>query len=93
MDEFKHYLQIDILKGLAIISVIILHTIPSNIVKTPFSILTIYQAVPIFFVLMATNAFMSFKRRSYKSIAPIYPEYLRNRFKRILYHLLFVWIL
>lgn len=93
MDEFKHYLQIDILKGLAIISVIILHTIPSNMVKTPFSILTIYQAVPIFFVLMGTNAFMSFKRRNYKSIAPIYPEYLRNRFKRILYPLLLVWIL
>lgn len=93
MDEFKHYLQIDILKALAIISVIILHTIPVNMVKNPVSIFTIYQAVPIFFVLMAANALMSFKRHDYKVLASIYPKYLKNRFERIVYPLIILWIL
>ncbi len=93
MDESRHYLQIDILKALAIISVIILHTIPSNMVRHPLSIFTIYQAVPIFFVLMATNAVMSFKRRNYRDLTNIYPKYLKSRFKRVIYPLIILWIL
>ncbi len=91
MDESKYYLQIDILKALAIISVIILHILPSNIVKNPIFIFTIGQAVPIFFVLMATNAFMSFKRRRYGSL--LHSTYLKTRFKRVIYPLIIIWIL
>ena len=93
MDESRRYLQIDILKALAIISVIVLHTIPSNMVKHPLSIFTIYQAVPIFFVLMAINALMSFKRHNYTTLSNIYPKYLKSRFKRVIYPLIILWIL
>jgi len=93
MDEFKHYLQIDILKGLAIMSVIILHTIPAAVVKLPISVFTVYQAVPVFLILMAVTAVMSFKRRGYNHILSIYPEYLKNRLKRLLYPLVIVWII
>ena len=93
MDESRRYLQIDILKALAIISVIILHTIPSNMVRHPLSAFTIYQAVPIFFILMATNAVMSFKRRNYTALSGVYPNYLKSRFERIVYPLIILWIL
>ncbi|WP_424355973.1 acyltransferase family protein [Methanobacterium sp. MBAC-LM] len=93
MNESRHYLQIDILKALAIISVIVLHTIPPNMVKHPVSIFIIYQAVPVFFVLMAVNALMSFKRRNYTVLSSIYPNYLKSRFERIVYPLIVVWIL
>lgn len=93
MNEYKHYLQIDILKALAIISVIILHTIPTDMVRHPLSIFTVYQAVPIFFVLMATNALMSFKRHNYMNLSRIYPNYLKGRFQRIIYPLIIVWML
>lgn len=93
MNESKHYLQIDILKALAIIAVIVLHSIPPNMVKHPLSIFVIYQAVPIFFVLMAANALMSFKRHNYTTLSTIYPKYLKSRFERIAYPLIIVWIL
>lgn len=93
MDESIYYLQIDILKALAILSVIILHTVPSNMVKHPLSIFTIYQAVPIFFVLMATNALMSFKRHNYTTLSNIYPKYLKSRFKRVICPLIILWVL
>ncbi|MGB9979489.1 acyltransferase family protein [Methanobacterium sp.] len=93
MNESKHYLQIDILKALAIISVIVIHSIPPNMVKHPLSIFVIYQAVPIFFVLMAVNAVMSFKRHNYNVLSRIYPNYLKNRFERVVYPLIIVWIL
>ena len=93
MNEFKHYLQIDILKALAIISIIVLHTIPSNMVKHPMSIFIIYQAVPIFFILMAINASMSFKRHKYDVLTSVYPDYLKGRFERVIYPLIILWIL
>ncbi|MCZ3367496.1 MULTISPECIES: acyltransferase family protein [Methanobacterium] len=93
MNKSKYYAQIDFLKALAIISVIILHTIPSNTVTNPISVFSIYQAVPIFLVLMGTNTLMSFKRHNYQVLINIYPPYLKNRFERVACPLIILGIL
>ena len=94
LDESKHYIQIDIIKGLAIIAVITLHVLPGNLAKIPLSIFTIEQAVPIFLVIMGLNAAMSFKRRGYINLSQIYnTSYIKSRFKRLLYPFIFIFIL
>lgn len=63
MDENKHYLQIDLIKAVAIVSVIILHSVPSSITASTISFFTMEQAVPVFLLIMGLNGTMSFKRR------------------------------
>lgn len=94
LNEKKHYLQIDILKGLAILAVIVLHTIPGNLVRNPLSIFTVYQAVPIFFVIMGLNAAMSFKRHNYLTLDKMYNKnYIKSRFERLFYPFIVIFIL
>lgn len=94
MDETKHYFQIDILKGLAIISVILLHSISTSAVKSPLSIFTIYQAVPVFFCIMGINAAMSFKRRNYSTLQQLYSlNSFAHRAMRLLYPILLLALL
>lgn len=111
--EYKHYLQIDLLKGIAIIFVIILHLLPINITNTSNALLmssyltinnsvlinlalnlTLYQAVPIFFVLMGLNMGSSFKRRNYVYFNQLYSkEYFKSRFDRIVIPFIFIFII
>lgn len=83
--EPKYYLQIDIIKALAIISVIILHTLPSTMSKSLIGILTIYQAVPIFFIIMGRNSGSSLKRKNEFSLNKLYSKsYFKSRFTRLI---------
>lgn len=86
MTTHKHYLQIDILKALAIIAVLINHSF-YKIFPTgnPILIFTIYQAVPIFLIILGINAGMSFKRRNYTFLTQMYSkEYFKARLERLL---------
>lgn len=94
LDENKRYVQIDIIKGLAIIAVIILHTIPENLASNPLSIFTLEQAVPVFFVIMGLNAAMSFKRRGYITLGQMYnKKYIESRFERLFYPFIVIFLL
>lgn len=89
-----HKDEIDILKAYAIISVIILHTLPSEISSNLISILTVYQAVPIFFILMGRNLGASYLRRSYKTLGEIYKKkYFVSNFNRIVFPFLLIFII
>lgn len=71
---------------MAIIAVLINHSfykiLPTG---SPILIFTIYQAVPIFLIILGINAGMSFKRRKYVHLTQMYSkEYFKNRFERLM---------
>lgn len=104
MSKTKHYLQIDLLKAYAIISVIILHALlltdlikilhlPQQITVSLYY-LTIGQAVPIFLLIMGRNTGDSFFRRNYKKLSEIFTySYFKARFERIILPFLFIYFL
>lgn len=55
--------EIDYIRGAAIASVIVLHTVPANVLVATWSVFTIWQAVPIFIILMGLNGLQSFLRQ------------------------------
>lgn len=60
-------LQIDILKGLAIIGVLLQHMLSDMFFHDSYAAFHIKQAVPIFVILMSYNLGLSFKRRHYRT--------------------------
>ena len=97
LDENTHYLQIDIIKGIAIIGVIIFHTLPENLpgnlLITSLSIFSVL-GVPIFFTIMGLNAAMSFKRRGYETLSQMYnKKYIKSRFERLFYPFFVIFLL
>lgn len=114
MPKKEHYLQIDLLKAIAIFAVLMLHTFPFiDLHKIPLNPLfvtvistqtidylkiitnfTLFQAVPLFFVIMGFNMGLSFKRRQYTKISQIFTlNYFKGRFKRIVLPVIVVCIL
>ncbi|MFD2244830.1 acyltransferase family protein [Pontibacter ruber] len=59
MKEKQHYQQIDVLKGLAIVAVIALHTFTKATLIQTYAVYHIWQAVPVFLVLMGYNLGLS----------------------------------
>lgn len=93
MDYCKYYSQLDILKGLAIVAVIIGHSLPNQfcVILTTF---TTGIAVPVFLFIMGLNAAMSYKRREYSTFNEMYDkDYLKSRFLRLVPPFLFIFII
>lgn len=91
----KRIQEIDILKGMAIIAVIILHALPAQtlqILGAPFSL---EQALPIFMVLMGFNNTMSFeRRRGGTRLSQLYSKsFLFTKLKRIISPSLLVFVI
>ncbi|MGP0101727.1 MAG: acyltransferase family protein [Solirubrobacteraceae bacterium] len=75
---------IDIIKGLAIVSVICLHTLSTNTLYAIAALFHIWQAVPVFIFLMGRNAASSLERRGSRSVRELYSrQYLASRIDRI----------
>ncbi len=79
----KHIPAIDFIKGIAIIFVILLHSIPKQALESILAIFHLWQAVPLFFIIMGYNMALSFRRRGYTSLASYMEEYVYRRLKRI----------
>ncbi|MHB0976365.1 MAG: acyltransferase family protein [Candidatus Aquicultorales bacterium] len=76
--------QIDLLKALAILSVIAQHAIPHRVFAGALGPFHLWQAVPVFLVVMGFNAHRSFVRRGYGGpLRMDWAAYLANRFSRI----------
>lgn len=58
----NHLENIDFIKGLAAISVILLHTLPESVLYGSFAVFHIWQAVPIFLFITFYLAFRSFEK-------------------------------
>lgn len=84
--------NIDIIKALAIISVIILHSLSNDVLFIVGAPYHVWQTVPIFLLLTGYNSSKSFERRGYNSVKDYYnPSYLWQKFKRLLVPFLIVW--
>jgi peptidoglycan/LPS O-acetylase OafA/YrhL len=75
---------IDIVKGLAIVSVICLHSLSAGTLHRIGALYLIWQAVPVFIFLMGVNAARSFSRRGRRSLRELYSwDYLASRVDRV----------
>jgi peptidoglycan/LPS O-acetylase OafA/YrhL len=82
---------IDALKGIAVISVIILHSVDAEFLMNSFAPLHIWQAVPVFMVLYGINNALSLNKINKLSLKELYSfRLLEKRFSRILIPALFV---
>jgi peptidoglycan/LPS O-acetylase OafA/YrhL len=76
--------QIDLLKGLAIVAVLVLHGLPIRVLRDSWEGLHVRQAVPVFVVLMGMNSAASFTKRGWTGLRDLYLRgYLADRARRI----------
>jgi peptidoglycan/LPS O-acetylase OafA/YrhL len=90
----KHIRQIDILKGLAIISVILIHTFSDQYLMAIGAPFYIYQAVPVFILVAAftsTYALVTYQKRTLTQCYDT--SIIIRRLKRILGPYLIIWII
>lgn len=81
----KHLLEIDLIKGIAIISVILTHCLPYNDNFMVLRMLTTSMALPIFILLLGRNMAASFEKHHYLNSDSLnLVSYFKNRIKRFL---------
>lgn len=79
----KNIYQIDMLKGFAIISVLMIHARDSNFLHRTYSFFHIWQAVPIFLIIMGLNWGFSFNRKGFTTLREYYTiDYFKKCFRR-----------
>ena len=81
--------EIDVVKGLAIIGVIMQHAFTPRLLEQTWDTLWAGQAVPVFFVVMGLNASRSMRRLPLVSLRAMYGgRYFQRRFERLVAPLL-----
>lgn len=89
-----YFPSIDVLKGLAIISVILLHTITDKLLKFTLYPFHIYQAVPVFMVLAGLTLMFTFGNADPKSFKSYYNlKYFNKKILRLVYPFLIILII
>lgn len=86
--------NIDVLKGLAIISVILLHTYDGFLLLGIGAPLHIWQAVPVFMILQGYNNTNSYLRRGFRELEDFLNiKYFMKKFNRLLFPYIVFFIL
>lgn len=86
--------QIDMLKGISVISVIILYTLPSKALLSSLSPYHIWQAVPIFIILSGYTVSLSYLNKEIVNLKDCYESSLLfHRFDRLLKPFIFIWLI
>lgn len=89
----KWNINIDVIKCLAIISVILLHTYQGKFLLQIGAPLHIWQAVPVFIILQGFNNAGSYQRRDFKSLADFKDlSYMWRKMKRLLFPFIIFFI-
>lgn len=87
----KRNYNIDVLKGIAILSVILLHTIPWDyrlLIGSPYHI---WQAVPVFMLIVGYNFAKSAKSKNQETLADLYQvDIIKKRIVKILKPFIFI---
>lgn len=79
-----HYTQIDILKGLAILGVLAMHSIDGSYLRAAGAAFWIWQAVPVFMVLLGMNLGMSLSNAGSTTFTDAYTHlYWDSRWRRV----------
>ncbi|WP_368646131.1 acyltransferase family protein [Alkalibacterium putridalgicola] len=90
----KRNYTIDIIKALAIISVILIHGLSNATLYDILAPYYIWQTVPVFMILMGYNAANSFMRKGYENLPDILARhYLLNKAERILLPFGIIWLM
>ena len=90
MNKRNH--NIDVLKALAIIAVILLHSLPIELLFSSGAPYHIWQTVPIFMLLAGYNTANSYQRRNYEYLNQFYNfSFLYKKIERLVYPFLLVW--
>ena len=85
---------IDVLKALAIVSVILIHALPDSTLYAILAPYYIWQTVPVFIILFGYNSAQSFIRKGYSTLKDIMTlDYIMNKVKRLLLPFGFIWLL
>ncbi|MHA1584814.1 MAG: acyltransferase family protein [Promethearchaeota archaeon] len=89
----NHYFQIDFLKALMIMLVIVDHTVPGDIRNGLGNSLWERISIPIFLIIMGLNVGMSLKRKENQSVQSLYsPKYLLHKVIRYFTPFVVAWI-
>ena len=88
----KHYQQIDVLKGMAIIAVIALHSLTKPELVQSFAIFHIWQAVPVFMIIMGLNLGIGSKPVKTPLSALYNKAYFTKKATRILLPFLIIFV-
>lgn len=88
-----HYQQIDILKGLAIIAVLLLHSLTREQLVDSYALFHIWQAVPVFLVLMGLNLGISYGSKTLHFEHLYTAHYFSRKAMRIVFPLLIIFVL
>jgi len=84
--------QIDNIKGIAIVCVLLLHTVPLAFLIESYSTLFIWQAVPIFLIAIGLTWYYSFRKSDSSTLGELYSgRYIMRRLSRFLTPLLLVF--
>lgn len=86
----KEYNQINILKSIAIMFVLILHSISNQFERSIYTVFHIHQAIPIFMLLIGLNLSLSFRKKMNFKIYP--KKYLISKFKRFVIPYLIIYL-
>lgn len=88
-----YFQQLDILKGVAIISVILLHTIPRDYLVDIFAHFHIWQSVPIFFITLGITMGFSFSQRGGWELRTLLKTYYISRFGRLIAPFIIIFLI
>lgn len=85
--------EIDLLKSISIIFVIIQHSYTLNLLDKYFASFYILQSVSVFIILSGYNLSQSYEKNNVNTLLELYsPHVIVKRFKRILIPFTFIWI-
>ncbi|OJF94722.1 acyltransferase [Alkalibacterium sp. 20] len=85
--------NIDFIKALAIISVILIHGLSHDSLYAILAPYYIWQTVPVFMILVGFNSANSFMKKDYDRLSEIFNQhYIMNKAKRILLPFTFIWL-
>lgn len=87
LGQRRYYPQLDFVKGIAIIAVLVLHTLNVQQLYGAHWQFHIQQAVPIFFVVLGITSLITFSNKSLFSTA-----YFRRRFERMIFPFLLIFL-
>mgnify|MGYP005751359607 FL=1 len=88
----KHFQQIDVVKGLAIIAVLLLHSFPRATLLDTYAVFHIWQAVPVFMVVMGLNLGLSLTGKEQRLTSLYTRTYFSRKASRILVPFLQVFV-
>ena len=93
-DMPRYFPQLDIIKFLAITSVIILHSVSIQTLRETYSDFHILQAVPVFFIVSGITLAISHKQRGCLKLNEFYAkEYMLLRCRRLLLPFAIIFVL